>query len=134
SLLVADALRNLYQPIGRDVAHVAVRADETGIGDAVAVLEIAHARSDGFDDARTLVARGLRQLHRIESRALVGIDEIHADGGVADLRLPRARLADLHVVELQHFGTAGLVIADSLCHENLLSEIALGPRCSHTRG
>src|SRR4051794_26331022 len=61
-------------------------------------------------------------MHRIKTGALVGVDEIDANRGVAHARLARARLADVHVIELEHFRTALLVISDCLCHAFLLEE------------
>src|SRR5216684_3378495 len=93
---------------------------QAGIGYAVAFLQVGHARADRLDHARALVARDLRQLHRIEPRALIGVDEIDADGGVAHAHLALARLADRDVLELEHFRTALLVVADCFRHCVLL--------------
>jgi hypothetical protein len=44
---------------------------------------------------------------------------------VADARLPGSRVADRHVVDLQHLGSALLVVTNGFSHlERLLSEKA----------
>ncbi len=115
-LLVADALRDLHHALGGHQARFAVGARQPGVADAIAFLEALHPGTDGVDHARGLVAGGAGQLHRIEARALVDVDEIDADRGVPDANLPLAGLADLHVVDLQHLGPALLVIPHCLRH------------------
>jgi hypothetical protein len=55
-------------------------------------------------------------LHRIDTRAVIDVDEIQADRRVADARLARTGLADLHFLPDQNFGTAGLVKANGMRH------------------
>src|SRR6185369_13768908 len=121
-LLVRDPLRELHHPVRRHDALLAVRARQSGVGDPVARLQVGDALPDRFDDACAFVARDLRELHRIEPRALVDVDEVDADRGVADARLPLAGIADLDILVLHDFGTTLLVEADCLCHGTLLSE------------
>src|SRR5688572_15859005 len=115
-LLLADALRQLHHPVGRDDALLAIGSRDAGVADAVARLEVGDACADRFDHACALVAGDRRHLHRVEARALVGIDEIDADRRVPDAHLALARIADLHVVQLKNFGTALLVVSNRLCH------------------
>jgi hypothetical protein len=117
-LLVRDPLRELHHPVRRHDALLAVRARQPGVGDPVARLQVGDALPDRLDDARAFVARDLRELHRIEPRALVHVDEVDADRGVADARLPRAGIADLDIIVLHDLGTTLLVEADCLCHGN----------------
>jgi hypothetical protein len=55
-----------------------------GIGHAVADLETGHARANGFDGAGGLLAQAGRQRLRIETGAEIAIDEVQADGCMAD--------------------------------------------------
>ena len=115
-LLVADALGHLHHAVGGHDARFAVRARQAGIGDPIAFLQILYARTHGVDHAGAFIAGDRRDLHRIKPGALVGVDEVDADGGVPDSHLSRAGVAHRHVVDLQHFGPALLVKTDCLGH------------------
>ena len=82
-LLEGDAVGQLHQAVGRHGA-LGVRAERAvAVGDAVAHLELGHARADGLDHARALDAEARRQRHRIEAGAMVGVDVVEADRVVA---------------------------------------------------
>ena len=115
--LVIDAVRHLEQTIRRDHPRLGIGAHRRiAIGDAVAGLEVSDARADILDHAGALAAEPTRQLHRVETGAIVDIDEVEADGGVADARLARARLADLDLLPDQNIGGTGFVKADGVRH------------------
>src|SRR5688572_3710856 len=98
------------------------RASQYEPGKPVARLEIADPLADRLHHAGALVAGDLRQLHRVQTRALVDVDEIDPDRGMADAGLPGAGVTDLDVVVLHDLGTTLLVEADCLCHGTLLFE------------
>ena len=62
------------------------------IGDALADLESTDPGAERFDDARALPAETRRQRIRVQPGALVDVDEIEPDGGLADERFAPARL------------------------------------------
>jgi hypothetical protein len=57
----------------------------------------------------------------IEAGAVIDIDIIDADGGLLELDLARARIADLEFNEVENFGTAELVDLDGCGHGNGLA-------------
>ena len=61
-----------------------------------------------------------RHGQRIQAAALVHINEVQADGFVANANLARARLAHGHVNELELFGAAVFFDDDCFGHEVLL--------------
>src|SRR5207342_2675351 len=83
---------------------------------AVVRLQMRDLGAHRLDHAGGLVAERKRQWQRIDARALVDIEEVEADGVVADPHLLRARLADRQVDELHLLGAAGLVDADGGAH------------------
>jgi hypothetical protein len=114
---VVDAVGQLEQAIGRDQARFGIGTDRrAAIGDAVAGLQIGHAGSDFLDHAGRLTAQAAGQLGRIGARAVVDVDKIQSNGGVADARLPWPRIADLDLFPDQNFGTAGFMKADGVRH------------------
>ena len=115
-LLVADALGDFDHALGRHHARLAIGAGEPGISDAIACLQVLHALAHGLDHARGLVAGHHRQLHRVEARALIGIDEVDPDRGVPDAHLSRTGVGDRDVVHLQCFRSAVLMETDCLRH------------------
>ena len=96
-LYVAYTRGNPYEPVGRSEAGFRVGTGQRRVGHAVADSHVAHARPYRFDYARAFIAGDGREVHGIESRALVGVDEVHANRGMAQAHLSRTRLADWHV-------------------------------------
>ena len=122
-LLVGDPGRHRHQPVGRHDPRLAVGAERpAGISDAVAGFEPGDARPDLLDDPGRLRAEPARQWHRVEPAALIGVDVIEPDRGMADPDLARAGLADLDLLPFQHLGSAGLRKTDRLDHLPLLSD------------
>ena len=88
ALLVGDVVGQLDQLVGRDHPFAGVAA-EREIGDAVAGVKIGDARADGHDLAGGFVAGDERQPRRlVEAGAEIDVDEIHADGMLADADSP----------------------------------------------
>ena len=102
--LVADGVRQLHQPVGGDEALLGIAAEDAGVRHAVAGLEIGDALPDGDHVARAFHADdGRKRRQRIEPRAIVDVDEIHADGALADQHLAGAGRADLDRLPDQRF-------------------------------
>ena len=82
-----------HEACGGNVARLRIAAyGQAGIGDAVADRQLRHAGADRLDDAGALHAEHRRRgPHGIEAGALVDIDEIDADGGVAQANFPGIR-------------------------------------------
>ncbi len=117
-LLVAHLRGDLDDAVGRDQALLCIGADGCGrIGDAVAHLQIADLGAERLDHAAALAAEHARQRELVEARAVVGIDEIEADGGVAHAHLACARRTDFHRLPLHHLGAAVLVYAYGMGHD-----------------
>ena len=115
--LVVDAVGQFDQAIGRDQPRLGIGADRGGaIGDAVARLQIGDAGADFLDHAGRLAAETARQLARINAGAIVDVDEVQSDRGVANPRLARTGLAELDLLPDQNLGTTGLVKADRMRH------------------
>src|SRR5207248_9580791 len=79
-------------------------------------LQISDAGSDFFDHARGLAAQAAWQLHRIKSGAIIDVDEVQSDRGVADARLPGTGLADAYFLPDDDIGSAGAVNAYGVRH------------------
>src|SRR2546430_2461205 len=77
---------------------------------AVALLYLLHILADRFNHSRAIRARrvGERRLHRVSSRAHVGIVRIHSRSMNAHEHLPGRRLRGRHLFELQDFRTTEL--------------------------
>ena len=134
--LVVDAIGQLEQAIGGYQSRLGVGAHRRGaIRDAIARLQIRDARADLFDDAGALAAEAARQLDRIKPRAVIDVDEIQTDRGVADAGLPGTRLADIDLFPGQNFGPTGSMKADSVRHGILLrGEMTTGRRARWWKG
>jgi len=101
--LEIDAVRQLHDTLCRHHAHLAVAARRlAGVGDAVTGLQVRDARTHRLDHARRLHAQRQRQRVRVQAGALVDVDEVQADGVVADAHLARAGVADGQIDELHH--------------------------------
>ncbi len=112
--LEADGVRQAADAHGRHDAPIAVaaRLAAAGIGGTVADLQVGHACTDCLDHAGALAAQGQRHGHRIQARALVGVDEVEADRVMAEADFARAGLADLGLDKLHLLGAAMLGDAD----------------------
>ena len=94
-LLIADAVGHLDQPAGGDQPRLGIGADRRiAVSDAIADFEVGDVGPELFDHAGAFIAEHRRQRQRVDAAAIVGVDEIEADGGLADARFARAGLAD----------------------------------------
>ena len=122
--LVVDAVGQFQQTIGWDQPRFGISTDRRrAVGDAIAGLEMGDARSHFLDHARALAAEPARQLAGINAGAVIDVDEIEPDRGMADARFTGTGLADLHFFPDQNFGSAGLVKADGMRHDVLLPQM-----------
>ena len=117
SNLVADAVRNLHQPRRRDVHRLGIGADEAaGIADPVTGLEGGDAVADGLHHAGGFRAQARRQRQGVEPGAVIGVNEVHTDGGVLHPHFAGRGRRQLHIHILQHIAAAGLFKTDGLGH------------------
>ena len=88
-----NAVRQLHHMRGRDVARGGVGVVRQRIGDTVARLQARNACAHRADHPRGFGARNQQLWVRpgIEARAVVAVDEVHADGTVFDLNFAGAR-------------------------------------------
>ena len=108
---------NRDQNVGRHHAHVgigALRSEQ--VADAVADLDVGHARADRLDHADGVGAEPVRQRQRITSGAEVDVDEVHGDVAVAHARLAGPGIADVDLFEAKYLGTADAIETDGSGH------------------
>jgi hypothetical protein len=116
-LLVRDAFGEHHQPIGRHDAHFAIGPEgATGVGDAVARLDIFDTWADRLDYAGGFGSDTAWQRHGVKSFPDIDIDVVEPHRGVAHARLARAGFADVDLFPHQHFESTGLVETDALGH------------------
>jgi hypothetical protein len=70
----------------------------------------------GLDHPRGLHADARGHAERVQARAVVHVDEVQADGMVADADLARAGLAHGDVNDVEFFGTTVLADLDGKAH------------------
>jgi hypothetical protein len=117
----ADLFRQAEQAVRRKVARLGVGAHRAaGIGDAIADRDLGHALADRLDHPGPLEADPRRQGQRVESAAMIGVDEIEADRGVAHGGFPGGGRRHGDFLPDQHLRTAGPVNADGAVHAGLL--------------
>ena len=92
------------------------------IADALTYADMLDALTDRFNDAHAFTAKGERERHGIEPRAVIGVDEVETYGGVAHEDLPLSGCVERDLFFGQHVKPAGLFYSDCtcLCH--------IGPR------
>src|ERR1041385_8852728 len=104
--LVADTLRDLDHAVSRDKALLGIGADEAGVSDTPADLEIADAWADRSNHASPFRAWNERYRSRVMPGAVIDVEEIQPDRGLANLHLAGARIADLDPFPFQDFWPA----------------------------
>ncbi len=121
-LLVADAVRQWHEPVGRHDPRITVGAERSaGVGDTVAWFQIVDPGPDLLDDPGRLGTEAARQWHRVKPAALIGVDVVEADRGMSQPNLSLAGLADLNLLPLQNLGPAGFREPNCVSHLPLLS-------------
>ena len=117
TLAVGDAVGQLHDARRVHDALLGVGAGRVAdVGDAVVHAQRRDALPDLEHDARGFPADAARQRHRVEPAAVVGIDEVDADRGVADADLALADASRLEVLEAQDLGSTMLMDADAAGH------------------
>src|ERR1700733_10290148 len=82
---------NSYHAISGNIVGFGIGANRAGaIGHAIADPEICNNGAQRFDDAGSFEPQTGWQFHRIESAAMIGIDEIDADVLVTDTHFASA--------------------------------------------
>ncbi|MNV58305.1 hypothetical protein D3C71_1506700 [compost metagenome] len=79
-----------------------------------------NALAHGFDHARAFHADGGGHVQGVQPRAVVHVDEVQADGVVADADLAGAGLAHGDVNDVKFFGTTVLADLDGKAHGKTL--------------
>ena len=88
ALLMGDVVGQFDEFLGGNLTLRGVAAEIEIVGDAIAGMEVDDAGTDRDDLARGLVARDERQTRRlVEPGAVIDVDEIEADGMLADTDL-----------------------------------------------
>ena len=131
-LLVGNGVGYLHQAVGRNDAPLGIGTGADRISDAVARLQADHALTHFFHDACALAAGDQRQAARcrIETGAIINVDEIEADGGVTDENLPRPRPAGVRVFPDHHLGAAVGMDADRFRHGQASFAPSFGNNCN----
>jgi hypothetical protein len=94
--VVADAIGELDQLVGRDIAPLGIGSDAgVHIGDALADHMIRDARAYRLDDASGFEAETCRQRQRVDALALIDVDEVEADRLMADPDFAGGRWRDV---------------------------------------
>ena len=116
---VAHPLGNAHQPLcgHHSLLHVGAGL-RVRVGDAIAGRETPHPATDLLDDARRLASGHQRQRALVEPGALVHIDEIEPDRGVADQHFAAAGVAGRNLLPAKDLGTAICVDADAVRHQD----------------
>ncbi|MOA14114.1 hypothetical protein D3C78_1341980 [compost metagenome] len=117
-LFEADSIRQVHQVVLWQGMQVAVGPQRAAaICHAVTDLEARHVTAHRIDHASTFCAKARWQGRRsIEPATEVGVDEVQADGLVADTHLLRARFGRLIIHILKHFGAAVGAELDTFGH------------------
>ena len=126
ALLVGDVVGQLDQFFPGNVALAGVAAEIEIIGDAVAGVKIGHAGPNCDNLAGGFVAGDERQPRRlVEAGAVIDVDEIQADGMLADVHLAGSRRGHIHGLVNQGFRAPYLVHAHGLGHRQFLPRHSL---------
>ncbi|MNZ35112.1 hypothetical protein D3C78_525020 [compost metagenome] len=118
SLFESDGVRQAHQVGFGQHVNLAVSAQRAAaISHAIADLEPGHFAADRVDHARAFRTQTRWQGRwRVEAAAVIGVDEVQADGLVGHAHLLRAGLGGLVVHILKYFRAAMGTELDTLCH------------------
>jgi hypothetical protein len=83
-----------------------------GISGTIAHLEVCHALTHGFHNARSFHAQLEGHGQGVQTAALVDVNEVQANGFVANANFTRPRLTDCDVDQFELFWTTVLVDLD----------------------
>jgi hypothetical protein len=115
-LVEGNLVRQLHQPVGLDQPLLGIAAERPRISDPVAGLQVRDALADALDRACALDSGRERHLLRVETGAVIDVDEVEARRSLVDLDLVRSRLADVDFVPDERFGPAGRMDSDRMWH------------------
>ena len=112
-----DAVRAAYDRGGRHdrlltVIAVLVHQEGWNGADGIAGSEAVHPFADGLDGAGRLVPKpggGEGRLVEVGARAVEGLSAVQTDRVHPDAQLAFPRLADLHILDPENFGSAELI-------------------------
>jgi hypothetical protein len=111
--LIGDPVGDLAHPVGGGVAGLTIGPDRTvAIGDAIADLELGDALAHRLDLARGFETHPGRELDGVKPAAVIGVDVVETDRGVADADFARAGRRQVGVDQLHDLRTAGLFDAN----------------------
>ena len=81
-------------------------------------LEIPHTGADRLDEANTLKTRSKGRGQLVQTRAMIGVDEVYTDYGLVNLDFTRARFTDSDILELENLGSACFVANNGFGHDS----------------
>ena len=117
ALLVGDVVGQLDQLVPGNVALGGIAAEIEIVGDAVAGMKIGDAGPDRHNLAGGFIAGDERQPRRlVEAGAVIDVDEVQADGMLADANLAGSGRRHVDGFVNQGFRTTHLVHAHGLGH------------------
>ena len=104
---VVDTVGDQHRLGGRDVALCRVSAEGGSEGaDTVSDRELIDPFAHRLDHARRLDPQPGREFERIEAAAVIGVDEVQADSGVAHAHFAGAGGCKIDVTPADRFGAA----------------------------
>ena len=112
-----DRIRQLHQTARRHHAHIRIRTRRSAsIGNSIARFDVFDVRAHRFDHARAFHAQRGGQRHRIKPGAMISIDVVQADGGIAHANFARSGLSNVDFFPAHDFGAAGFMDTDCVGH------------------
>src|ERR1700735_293004 len=111
--VVRNRSRQLEQEPRLDIALLRIGARRAGVSDSIAGLQSLDRRTDLDHLARAFGPRRERRLgRRVETAAMIDVDEVDADRVLAQPDLTLARRRQLDLLKAHDFRAAGLIYAD----------------------
>ena len=112
-----DTVGNRYQLTSIYRCQLGIGPEHPGIGHPITHRNLVDSRAHGDHGAGRLHPRNTRQIHRIESFAMVGVDVVEAHGGVAHPDFSGGGVGKVNGFPAHDFGTAGFMDANGVWHE-----------------
>ena len=106
SLLRSQPVRHLHQLRRRHQRILRIAAQHADRCHRIALLESGDAGAKLFNRSRGLAARNQRQRRLVRAFAEINFDEVYADGFNANQHLPRSRLRNGQLGQLQNLRPA----------------------------
>ena len=105
---------------GHDTRFAIASGRRTGIRSAVAGFQMRDALTHSFHHARGFHAQTMRHGQRVQTGAVVDVDEIQTHGFVANANFTGTGVAHAHVHQMQFVGATGFVEMNGFAHVCLL--------------